>query len=473
MHAPCTGRALATLLGILALGCGPAPHPPVTVLVAPQDPVVEVGTNLQLSATVLGAQDPGVAWSLPGGSEDGAVDPHGLYQAPALLPPDPQVVVEARSQANPDATGTTTVRLVPAGAGGLVSLSITPDAPLVPLGGQLALALTGTFLDGSQRDLTALARWSSQDPTLALVEDEGPGAGLLTGLAPGVTSVRAQLGALSAATTVTVSAAPAVASLTVSPDPAPVLVGGTLQLTATALFTDGTRLDVTDLASWSIDRPEVASVGNTSTEKGRLTGRDAGQAIVAASLGGATGAGLVLCQEGEAGHCADGEDNDQDNLEDCQDPDCQTDPACLACGDGVVESSEQCDGGDLHGKSCNDLGFSSGTLACNASCRFDTTACTPSSACGDGVLDVGEQCDDGNTADGDTCERNCQNPRCGNGILDAGEQCDDGNTEDDDACLSTCLQATCGDGFLEPGPEECDPPDGISCDAQCHTISGG
>jgi hypothetical protein len=46
------------------------------------------------------------------------------------------------------------------------------------------------------------------------------------------------------------------------------------------------------------------------------------------------------------------------------------------CGDGVVEGSEQCDGGNLAGQTCEGLGYFSGDLACDGSCVFDTSGCT-------------------------------------------------------------------------------------------------
>jgi cysteine-rich repeat protein len=47
------------------------------------------------------------------------------------------------------------------------------------------------------------------------------------------------------------------------------------------------------------------------------------------------------------------------------------------CGDGIKVGPEDCDGNDLGGASCVDLGFSGGTLACDGSCHFDTSGCTP------------------------------------------------------------------------------------------------
>ncbi len=57
------------------------------------------------------------------------------------------------------------------------------------------------------------------------------------------------------------------------------------------------------------------------------------------------------------------------------------------CGDGVIESGEECDNGNLSGASCQSRGFTSGTLACTASCLFDTLSCVytpPSSGGGSG-----------------------------------------------------------------------------------------
>ncbi|MGB0590517.1 MAG: fibrinogen-like YCDxxxxGGGW domain-containing protein [Myxococcota bacterium] len=58
--------------------------------------------------------------------------------------------------------------------------------------------------------------------------------------------------------------------------------------------------------------------------------------------------------------------------------------------------------------------------------------------CGDGVIQTGEQCDDGDTLPSDGCSSLCL--RCGNGLLDAtfGEQCDDGNISDGDGCAADC-----------------------------------
>lgn len=78
--------------------------------------------------------------------------------------------------------------------------------------------------------------------------------------------------------------------------------------------------------------------------------------------------------------------------------------------------------------------------------------------CGNGILESGEECDDGNRINDDFCSNSCNNPTCTDGILHKmlDEQCDDGNQDDGDFCPTNCLNASCGDGFVQEGVEECD-----------------
>ncbi len=46
-----------------------------------------------------------------------------------------------------------------------------------------------------------------------------------------------------------------------------------------------------------------------------------------------------------------------------------------ACGNGIAEWDEQCDGVDLNGQTCVGLGYTGGTLSCSASCTFYVADC--------------------------------------------------------------------------------------------------
>lgn len=73
------------------------------------------------------------------------------------------------------------------------------------------------------------------------------------------------------------------------------------------------------------------------------------------------------------------------------------------CGDGVVEGSEQCDGNDLNGQTCQSLGLGFGTLACNVDCTFNVSGCGGQATCGNGIREFPESCD-GNDMGGATCQ---------------------------------------------------------------------
>jgi hypothetical protein len=113
-------------------------------------------------------------------------------------------------------------------------------------------------------------------------------------------------------------------------------------------------------------------------------------------------------------------------------------PVTATCGDGTRETGEQCDGADLGGFGCTNIGFASGTLGCSANCRFDTSACVADPMCGNGVVEIGEECDHG-AANSDTlpnaCRTDCKFPHCGDGVIDGFEDCE-GRNLDGETCFS-------------------------------------
>ena len=46
------------------------------------------------------------------------------------------------------------------------------------------------------------------------------------------------------------------------------------------------------------------------------------------------------------------------------------------CGNGVIDSGEECDGSNLAGQTCSSRGFSGGSLSCNSNCTINTSQCT-------------------------------------------------------------------------------------------------
>ncbi|MBN2459924.1 VWA domain-containing protein [Candidatus Woesearchaeota archaeon] len=125
-------------------------------------------------------------------------------------------------------------------------------------------------------------------------------------------------------------------------------------------------------------------------------------------------------------------------------------PSGANCGNGVVDSGEQCD--DMNDDNSDE---------CSNICRWtfcnDGTVQQPNGR--DSLL---EECDDGNTFDGDSCNNQCISQYCGDGIAQPGlgEQCDNGFGYFNDECLENCMRGVpepprCGDNSSDVG-EECD-----------------
>ena len=124
------------------------------------------------------------------------------------------------------------------------------------------------------------------------------------------------------------------------------------------------------------------------------------------------------------------------------------------CGNGVLETGETCDDGNVITEAC-EYGILS-CLVCAADCTERSGA---TRICGDLVQDPEEECDDGNTvsescAYGEmsctVCAADCTEQagdvrQCGDSITDPEEACDDGNQNNQDRCTDECtLNQPCG-----------------------------
>jgi hypothetical protein len=116
------------------------------------------------------------------------------------------------------------------------------------------------------------------------------------------------------------------------------------------------------------------------------------------------------------------------------------DPAA-SCGDGVADEGEVCDGSDLRGLSCADLGLAGRGLRCTDDCELDPAECVLLPRCGNGVAEESEACDGA-----DLRAQTCQNLT---GHVAGVPMCTG------DCTFDTSLCHTCGDGVIG-GTERCD-----------------
>jgi hypothetical protein len=133
-----------------------------------------------------------------------------------------------------------------------------------------------------------------------------------------------------------------------------------------------------------------------------------------------------------------------------------------ACGNGLIDGSEQCDGINLRGESCETQGFVGGTLGCAADCTaFDISGCTVGPVCGDKVAEPPEVCDGTDLAGDD-----CLSQGFTGGTLGCAADC---TAFDISGCA---VGPVCGDNVAVP-PEVCDGRDLAGEDCLSQGFTGG
>src|SRR5437867_2274924 len=185
------------------------------------------------------------------------------------------------------ATGSTTIAATSEGHSGTATLTVTavtvpvasvtvsPASASVPVGPAVQLAATPK--DASGNPLTGrTVTWASSNTSVGTVN----ASGLVTGVVAGSTTITATSEGQSGTSVVTVTLVP-VASVTVSPAPASVQAGQTVQLTATPKDANGNTLTGRTV-TWASSNTSVGTV-NAS---GLVTGVVAGSTTITATSEG-------------------------------------------------------------------------------------------------------------------------------------------------------------------------------------------
>ena len=278
------------LLGVsLFVGCGGSssgntPPPTVTLLtiqVTPANPSITAGNTQQFAAT--GTYSDGSTKVLTSTA-------NWLSSATTVA------TISVSGLATGVSAGTTTISANSAGITGttvltvtpvpLVSIAVTPPtATVVPPTGTQQYTAIGTYANHTTQDITSTVTWS------ASVGATITAGGLATGVTPGTSTIMATLGSVSGTATLTITNP--LVTIAVSPQTVFIAAGTNQQFTATAIYFDGTKSDVTTTATWSSSDINVATISNSPGIQGRASAVTAGTATITATLSGQTGAALL------------------------------------------------------------------------------------------------------------------------------------------------------------------------------------
>ncbi len=172
----------------------------------------------------------------------------------------------------------------------VIGLLVTPDDLVLPTGRSAQLRVTGLLDEHQSIDLTSSVQWSVADAGVARVSDNLDEEGQVVGLGVGVTQVVASYGeVLSPAVRVVVTDA-ALDRLVVSPTRVDLASGESVELAASATFSDGSTGDFTSQVRWVTDDASVARF----SEGSRLDAADPGETVVRASFEGQDSDGVPV-----------------------------------------------------------------------------------------------------------------------------------------------------------------------------------
>ena len=173
----------------------------------------------------------------------------------------------------------------------LVSLAVTPATTSVPLTIQIPFTAIGTFGDGSTQDLTQSVKWSATPASVATISNVGGSIGFATGLSVGNATITAVFAAKTGTASLNVTNA-TLSSILVSPNNPHINSGTSEQFVATATFSDGTSLNITNQAAWTSSDVNVAVINAT----GLATSAGTGTTTIKALLNGVNDTTVLTVQ---------------------------------------------------------------------------------------------------------------------------------------------------------------------------------
>ncbi|UVW28547.1 Ig-like domain-containing protein [Massilia sp. H6] len=171
-------------------------------------------------------------------------------------------------------------------AADLVSVAVTPATPSVAIGATQQFVATAAYSDGSARDVTKIAAWTSSAPGVATVNAT---TGMAVGIDAGSAAIAAAFEGQRGSAMLTVLPAKLV-SIAVAPAVQDLNVGNTQQYVAIGTFENNTTRDITAVSTFASASPAVASIEAIG---GKAQAKAAGRSVISATSGGLQGSAVL------------------------------------------------------------------------------------------------------------------------------------------------------------------------------------
>jgi uncharacterized protein YjdB len=181
--------------------------------------------------------------------------------------------------------GTATVNAV---GGAPQKLEVKPAVVSKGIGDAQQFTATAIYANNVTAVVTAQCAWSTSAASVASIDSTGKA----TGIAAGAATITATYQGVAGTASLTISGA-TLQAISVTPIAPSVQKGSTRSMVATGQYSDGSTLDLTQLATWTSSAPNVADVSNNAGSKGLLTAITQGSAQITAAYQGVTGTTTV------------------------------------------------------------------------------------------------------------------------------------------------------------------------------------
>ena len=185
------------------------------------------------------------------------------------------------TQSGGSISGTSTLTVT---AAALTRIDVSPTSPSVPVGLTQQFSATGIYTDNSKQDLSSSVSWSSSDTTIADISSKG----LAQTKKVGGSTITATQSGVSGTASLSVTAA-TLQSIQVQPTGSNLPAGYYLQYSATGIYSDSSKQDLTKTVTWASSNTSFATIDNSSANKGLAYGVAAGSTNVSATLSGVSG----------------------------------------------------------------------------------------------------------------------------------------------------------------------------------------
>lgn len=274
---PDTGIAGKTVLTVLAAHLA-------SITVYPSELTITLGQKQQIKATGIYADGKqkditsSVLWfssSSPIAFLEDPLGSPGLVTSAATG----STVITAKDP-NTGIIGTTTLTVSEAK---LISFTVSPDNSTIPLGSNFSLSATGSFSDGTTREITAELLWASLNRNVVDVNDADAAKGTLHTKSIGSATITATDPAtgLSGSAKIKVTKA-TITSLEILQKNPSIPLGENKQFTARCRYTDGSSHILKNSLEWNSSNNAVAQFSNNANQKGLAVSKNSGTATITA-----------------------------------------------------------------------------------------------------------------------------------------------------------------------------------------------